>query len=68
MGQGTADFPDKESAKGSALARRLFQIDGISGVFLGSILSQSQKQMVKWFTLCHLSWQVLWNIMLLACL
>ena len=38
MGQGTADFPDKEAAGRSPLARRLFQIDGIEGVFLGSDL------------------------------
>ena len=28
MGQGTADFPDREAANSSPLARRLFQIDG----------------------------------------
>ena len=52
MGQGTADFPDKESAKGSALARRLFQIDGISGVFLGSdFVTVTKTDDQEWFTL-----------------
>ena len=52
MGQGTADYPDKESAKGSALARRLFQIDGISGVFLGSdFVTVTKTDDQEWFTL-----------------
>ena len=52
MGQGTADFPDKESAKGSALARRLFQIEGISGVFLGSdFVTVTKTDDQEWFTL-----------------
>jgi len=36
MATGTADFPNPESASRSPLAERLFQIDGVSGVFLGS--------------------------------
>ena len=36
MPAGTADFPDPESAGRSPLAERLFQIDGVAGVFLGS--------------------------------
>ncbi len=36
MGSGTADFRDLESARRSPLAERLFQIDGLSGVFLGA--------------------------------
>ncbi len=36
MGAGTADFPDPEAAKRSPLAERLFQIEGVQGVFLGS--------------------------------
>jgi Fe-S cluster biogenesis protein NfuA len=31
----TADFPDAEAAKRSPLAERLFELDGITGVFLG---------------------------------
>ena len=35
LDQGTADFPDTESAAPSPLARRLFDIPGVTGVFLG---------------------------------
>ena len=34
--QGTADFPNVESAAKSPLARRLFEVEGVAGVFLGS--------------------------------
>ncbi|TWT15523.1 NifU family protein [Reyranella sp. CPCC 100927] len=34
--QGTADFPNAESAQRSPLARRLFDVDGVERVFLGS--------------------------------
>ncbi len=36
MGEGTANFTDIGQAVGSPLARRLFELDGIAGVFLGS--------------------------------
>ncbi len=36
MGAGTANFPERESAGRSPLAERLFQIEGVTGVFLGS--------------------------------
>ncbi len=36
MESGTADFPNAESAKRSPLAERLFGIEGVAGVFLGS--------------------------------
>ncbi|HEY9078674.1 NifU family protein [Magnetovibrio sp.] len=36
MGSGTANFTDAASAGNSPLALRLFDIDGVSGVFLGS--------------------------------
>ena len=35
MAGGTADFSDADSAERSPLARRLFDVDGVSGVFLG---------------------------------
>lgn len=34
--QGTADFPHARAALTSPLARRLFEVPGVSGVFLGS--------------------------------
>ena len=33
---GTADFPSAETATKSPLARRLFAVDGVTGVFLGT--------------------------------
>lgn len=36
MDAGTADFRDQDSARRSPLAERLFQIDGLSGVFFGA--------------------------------
>ena len=35
LDEGTADFPDAEAAQVSPLARRLFALDGVTGVFLG---------------------------------
>ena len=52
MGQGTADFPDKDAAGTSPLARRLFQIEGIEGVFLGSdFVTVTKSDTQEWFTL-----------------
>jgi len=36
LGLGTADFPNADAAASSPLARRLFQVAGVTGVFLGS--------------------------------
>ncbi len=36
IGNGSADFPNVASAAGSPLATRLFAIDGVNSVFLGS--------------------------------
>jgi Fe-S cluster biogenesis protein NfuA len=36
LGDGVADFPTRASAAKSPLAQRLFEIDGVSGVMLGS--------------------------------
>jgi len=33
---GTADFPNADAAKRSPLAERLFDVDGVTGVFLGA--------------------------------
>ena len=35
MGEGTADFPTREHAVRSPLASRLYEIDGVNGVFFG---------------------------------
>ena len=36
LGRGTADLPDAEAAQKSPLARRIFAVPGVTGVFLGS--------------------------------
>jgi Fe-S cluster biogenesis protein NfuA len=36
MGEGTANFTDAEAAQRSPLAERLFRVQGVTGVFLGS--------------------------------
>ena len=35
LGTGTADFPSAEAAGSSPMAKRLFAVDGVTGVFLG---------------------------------
>jgi Fe-S cluster biogenesis protein NfuA len=35
LGNGTADFPNAESGAKSPLARRIFAVEGVTGVFLG---------------------------------
>ena len=52
MGQGTADFPDREAANSSPLARRLFQIDGVEAVFFGAdFVTVTKSEQQEWFTL-----------------
>lgn len=48
LGDGTVDFRDASEAVGSPLARRLFAIDGVSGVFLGSDFISVTKGDVEW--------------------
>jgi len=36
LGEGSVDYRDKEEAEGSPLALRLFDVEGVAGVFLGS--------------------------------
>jgi Fe-S cluster biogenesis protein NfuA len=52
MGAGTIDFRTKEAAKRSPLASKLFDINGVSGVFLGSnFVSISKEASAEWSTL-----------------
>ncbi len=45
---GTADFRAKNEAQASPLARRLFDIDGVAGVFLGSDFISVTKTDAEW--------------------
>ncbi len=52
MPSGTANFRDADSAERSPLARGLFEIDGVEGVFLGSdFVSVTKSDDAAWFTL-----------------
>ena len=49
MERGTANFPDGQSAGRSPLAQRLFGIDGVSGVFLGTdFITVSKREDKDW--------------------
>jgi Fe-S cluster biogenesis protein NfuA len=52
MDHGTADFADADAAARAPLARRLFQIDGITGVFLGQdFIAVTKAETLDWFAL-----------------
>ncbi len=52
MEQGTADFADSDSAGVSPMARRLFQVDGVTGVFLGNdFVAVTKSEGLDWFAL-----------------
>ena len=52
MPQGTADFADMNAAKSSPLAQRLFQVDGVTNVFLGAdFVAVTKAGSLEWFAL-----------------
>ena len=52
MDSGTADYPAADSAANSPLARRLFQVDGVRGVFLGGdFVAVTKEEQLDWFAL-----------------
>jgi Fe-S cluster biogenesis protein NfuA len=60
LGEGTRDFRTPEAATGSPLAARLFEIDGIAGVFYGSDFITVTKADGEWQ---HLKPAILGTIM-----
>src|SRR5205823_12756272 len=49
LGDGTVDFRDKAEAGTSPLAQRLFGVDGVTGVFLGSdFISVTKGEADEW--------------------
>jgi Fe-S cluster biogenesis protein NfuA len=48
LGDGTADFRTAAEAAGSPLAARLFEIDGVRGVFLGGDFISVTKGEIEW--------------------
>ncbi len=52
LNSGTANFPDSESAERSPLAGRLFEIDGVTGVFFGpDFITVAKSDDKDWFLL-----------------
>ncbi len=52
MAEGTLHMPDAEAAKRSPLAERLFQVEGVNGVFLGSdFISVTKLDAKEWYLL-----------------
>lgn len=52
MPEGTADFKSRETATKSPLALKLFDIDGVKGVFFGSdFISVSKEDTLEWAVL-----------------
>ena len=49
LGAGTADFPSAEGAERSPLAARIFAVEGVNGVFLGSdFVTVTKAEGVEW--------------------
>ena len=48
MEHGTANFADRDAAIRSPLATRIFDIDGVTGVFFGSDFVTVSKGAVEW--------------------
>ena len=49
LGAGTADFPTAEAAEGSALAARVFKVNGVTGVFFGAdFVTVTKDDAVDW--------------------
>jgi Fe-S cluster biogenesis protein NfuA len=52
LGTGSVDMPDADSARQSPLAERLFQVEGVAGVFLGSdFITVTKRGDKQWDTL-----------------
>ncbi len=52
LGSGTANFPDPGAAAASPLAERLFRIEGVTGIFLGSdFITVTKDQDREWYLL-----------------
>jgi Fe-S cluster biogenesis protein NfuA len=60
LGEGAADFPNRDSAAPSPLARRLFDVDGVEGVFLGADFITVTRGEAEW---AHLKPAILGAIM-----
>jgi len=49
LGMGTADFPSADAAAPSPLARRIFAVEGVTGLFFGSdFITVTKAETVEW--------------------
>ena len=49
LGTGTADFPQADTADKSPLAKRIFAVEGVTGVFLGTdFVTVTKAEAVEW--------------------
>lgn len=49
LGAGTADFPSEDTAGDSPLAKRIFAVDGVTGVFLGTdFVTVTKAENIAW--------------------
>ena len=60
LGQGSADFPSEDAAAASPLAKRLFKVEGVEGVFFGPDFITVTKDEQDW---AHLKPAILGVIM-----
>jgi Fe-S cluster biogenesis protein NfuA len=61
LGNGTADFADRDAATRSPLAKRLFEVEGVTRVFLGAdFVTVTKEDEVEWH---HLKPAILGGIM-----
>jgi Fe-S cluster biogenesis protein NfuA len=52
MARGVADFTDRDGTAASPLARRLFEVEGVSGVFLGAdFITVTKAEGQDWYVL-----------------
>jgi Fe-S cluster biogenesis protein NfuA len=52
MARGVVDFTDRDGAEASPLARRLFEVEGVSGVFLGAdFITVTKVEGQDWYVL-----------------
>ena len=49
LATGTADFPTRESAASSPMASRIYAVDGVTGVFLGTdFVTVTKEEAIEW--------------------
>jgi Fe-S cluster biogenesis protein NfuA len=61
LGSGTADFPSKDTSEKSPLASKIFQVEGVAAVFLGTdFITVTKNEEIDWD---HIKSSILGSIM-----